>query len=80
MVQRAQRVLTDSLARPVDVMLWLFGTDAGYLALAGVPVVGFGPAEIPLLHTVRESVPVEMLKEGLLGYTALALELGADED
>ena len=43
---------------------------------AGVPTIGFGPAEAKELHTVGESVALEMLKEGMLGYAALALALG----
>jgi acetylornithine deacetylase/succinyl-diaminopimelate desuccinylase-like protein len=45
---------------------------------AGVPTIGFGPAEAKELHTVGESVPLEMLEEGLQGYVALASALGAE--
>ena len=78
LVQKSQRVLARTLARPVDVIIWRFATDGGHLMAAGVPTVGFGPAEAHTLHTVRESVPVEMLAEGMLGYIALALELGKE--
>lgn len=76
LVQRGQEVLTRALSRPVEVVIWRFATDGGHLMEAGVPTIGFGPAEAEQLHTVGESVPVAMLQEGLLGYTALALELG----
>ena len=78
LVLKGQRVLTNVLARPVDVIIWRFATDGGHLVAAGVPTIGFGPAEAHTLHTVREHVPVEMLVEGMLGYVALALELGAE--
>ena len=55
-------------------------TDGGHLVAAGVPTIGFGPAEAHTLHTVREHVPVDMLAEGMLGYIALALELGRREE
>jgi acetylornithine deacetylase/succinyl-diaminopimelate desuccinylase-like protein len=68
------------MSRPVDVIIWRFATDGGHLMAAGVPTIGFGPAEGHTLHTVRGHVPVEMLAEGMLGYVALALELGKEEE
>jgi succinyl-diaminopimelate desuccinylase len=76
LVQRGQEVLARALSRPVEVAIWRFATDGGHLMEAGVPTIGFGPAEAEQLHVVGESAPVAMLQEGLLGYTALALELG----
>jgi acetylornithine deacetylase/succinyl-diaminopimelate desuccinylase-like protein len=64
----------------VEVIIWRFATDGGHLMQAGVPTVGFGPAEARELHTVGESVSVEMLKEGMLGYVALALALSRGEE
>ncbi len=78
LVRKGQRVLTAALSRPVKVGVWRFATDGGHLMAAGVPTIGFGPAEEHTVHTVRENVPVEMLVEGMLGYIALALELGKD--
>jgi putative selenium metabolism hydrolase len=76
LVQRGQEVLARALSRPVEVVIWRFATDGGHLMEAGIPTIGFGPAEAEQLHVVGESVPVALLQEGLLGYTALALELG----
>ena len=78
LVHKGQRVLTRALARPVDVIIWRFATDGGHLMAAGVPTIGFGPAEAHTLHTIGENVPVEMLVEGMMGYAALALELGKE--
>jgi succinyl-diaminopimelate desuccinylase len=78
LVQNGQRVLGRALCRRVGISVWDFATDGGHLVAAGVPTIGFGPAEANVLHTVGENVPLEMLAEGLLGYTALALELGCD--
>ena len=80
LVRKGQRILERTLSRAVDVIFWRFATDGGHLMEAGVPTIGFGPAEAKELHTVGESVSVPMLEEGLLGYTALALELGKGED
>jgi succinyl-diaminopimelate desuccinylase len=76
LVQRGQEILARALSRPVEVEIWRFATDGGHLMEAGVPTIGFGPAEAQELHTVGESAPLKMLEEGLLGYTALALHLG----
>jgi succinyl-diaminopimelate desuccinylase len=78
LVLEGQRVLARALSRPVDAIIWPFATDGGHLVAAGIPTIGFGPAEVRMLHTVRENVPVEMLAEGMLGYIALALELGKE--
>jgi succinyl-diaminopimelate desuccinylase len=80
LVRAGQDILGRALSRPAELIIWRFATDGGHLMQAGVPTIGFGPAEAAELHTVGESVPVEMLKEGLLGYTALALELGSNKD
>ncbi len=76
LVRQGQCVLAHALSRPVDVTIWRFATDGGHLVAAGVPTIGFGPAEEHTVHTVGEHAPVEMLVEGMLGYVALALELG----
>ncbi|HJX38410.1 MAG TPA: M20/M25/M40 family metallo-hydrolase [Anaerolineae bacterium] len=78
LVRQGRRILEGALSRPVEVIVWRFATDGGHLMEAGVPTIGFGPAEAGQLHTVGESVPLEMLREGLLGYTALALHLSGD--
>jgi succinyl-diaminopimelate desuccinylase len=80
LVRRGRSVLTRALSRPVGVIIWRFATDGGHLVAAGVPTIGFGPAEEQTVHTVREHVPLEMLVEGMLGYTALALELGEERE
>jgi putative selenium metabolism hydrolase len=76
LVSQGRQVLESALSRPVEVVIWRFATDGGHLMEAGVPTIGFGPAEAKELHTVGESVPLEMLKDGMLGYLALALALG----
>ena len=80
LVVDGQQVLARALSRPVDIVTWDFATDGGHLMEAGVPTIGFGPAEASAAHIVGESVPLEMLAEGLLGYTALALELGTKQE
>jgi succinyl-diaminopimelate desuccinylase len=72
----AQRILGETLGRPVPVGIWHFATDGGHLMAAGVPTIGFGPGDPALAHTNRERLPVDALVEGLVGYMALATGLG----
>ena len=76
LVKAAQHMLSRALRRPVPVGTWHFATDGGHLMAAGVPTVGFGPGDPGLAHTNRERLSVEALVEGVVGYTALAIELG----
>jgi succinyl-diaminopimelate desuccinylase len=78
LVRKGRQALARALARDVEVVIWHFATDGGHLVAAGVPTIGFGPAEEQLVHTVRENVSLDMLAEGMLGYAALALELGQE--
>ncbi|MDX1394183.1 MAG: M20/M25/M40 family metallo-hydrolase [Gemmatimonadota bacterium] len=59
-------------APPVDV--WQFATDGGHFAEAGMTVVGFGPGDDRLAHTVNEHIPVADLEIGMRGNEALARE------
>jgi putative selenium metabolism hydrolase len=79
LVLQGQQILSNALSRPVDVIVWPFATDGGHLMQVGVPTIGFGPSEIQEIHTVHESISLDMLAEGMLGYIALALELCTTE-
>ncbi|MCG8469480.1 MAG: M20/M25/M40 family metallo-hydrolase [Gemmatimonadetes bacterium] len=71
-VQAAVEVLTEPLgdAPPVDV--WDFATDGGHFAEAGMTVVGFGPGDDRLAHTVNEHIHIVELERGAWGNAALA--------
>lgn len=68
----AAEVLEPALGRRPAVGFWRFATDGGHFARAGLTVVGFGPGDEALAHTVRESIEVEELAEAVDGYEALA--------
>lgn len=70
----AGEVLEVALGRRPPVDTWTFATDGGHFARAGVTVIGFGPGEEALAHTVRESIAVSELEEALAGNAALARE------
>ena len=71
-VRTAVEVLAGPLgtAPPVDV--WDFATDGGHFGLAGMTVVGFGPGDDRLAHTVNEHIVIDELATGIRGNAALA--------
>ena len=70
---QACTVLATALGRPVEVGTWRFATDGGHFASEGATVLGFGPGDEALVHTVEERLPIEQLIESVVGYTALSL-------
>ena len=70
---RAQGCLAAALEREVEVGAWRFATDGGHFAAAGATVLGFGPGDDALVHTVEERLPVDQLEESVAGYLVLAL-------
>jgi succinyl-diaminopimelate desuccinylase len=72
-LSESQRVLALALDREVKVGTWRFATDGGHLAAAGAAVLGFGPGDEAVVHTVEERLPVDQLLESVVGYMALGL-------
>jgi len=68
----AREVLEAALEREVEVGVWRFATDGGHLAAAGSEILGLGPGDDTLVHTVEERLPVNQLLEGTVAYMALA--------
>lgn len=68
---QVQGILAGALGRDVEVGTWRFATDGGHFAAAGATVLGFGPGDDALVHTVQERVPVDQLVQSLVGYSAL---------
>jgi putative selenium metabolism hydrolase len=71
---QVQTVLTSAWDRPVEVGTWRFATDGGHFAEAGATVIGFGPGDDTIVHTVEERLPLDQLLESAVGYTVLALQ------
>ena len=55
-----------------ETELWRFATDAGHFADAGMLVIGFGPGQEGLAHTVEESISIADLDVGMQANLALA--------
>ena len=75
-VTGAEAILARALNRPIDTDIWRFTTDGGHLMQAGVPTIGFAPGEERFCHTVQDRISIDRMMEGMVGYMALALELG----
>jgi putative selenium metabolism hydrolase len=69
----AQRALSSALNRDINVGIWRFATDGGHFAASGTTVIGLGPGDDRLVHTVEERLPIDELVESLVAYTTLAL-------
>ena len=69
----AQAALAAALGCPVEVDVWRFATDGGHLAEAGWTVLGFGPGDDRLVHTVEERIAIDDLVDSVVGYLALCL-------
>lgn|SRR5690606_12100234 len=72
--QSAVEIVSSTLGREVPHSVWRFATDGGHFAAAGMQVIGFGPGDDRLAHTVDESIPVDALKVALDVNEALATE------
>lgn len=72
-LHEARSILEEALARAVDVGTWRFATDGGHFAKAGTTVLGFGPGDDAVVHTVEERIAIDELVESVVGYMALSL-------
>lgn len=73
-IRSAVEVLSEPLGGPPEVGLWRFATDGGHFSDAGMTVVGFGPGDEALAHTVDESLEVAELEAAVEAYASLVLE------
>ena len=73
-LQSARGALAAALGRDVEIGTWRFATDGGHFAEAGATVIGFGPGDDTVVHTVEEHLPIDQLVESAAGYLVLALE------
>ena len=76
LIAKAQNTLETRFGHEVAVIKWRFATDGAYLVNAGIPTIGFAPASDLYPHTTGDRIALEAMVKGLVGYMALALELG----
>jgi len=73
----AKEILQKELGEIAEPDFWKFATDGGHFSKAGLTIVGFGPGDESLAHTVDEHIPISQLKVAIRGYSALAKHLQA---
>lgn len=78
-VQLCKKTLEEVIDRPINIKTWGFATDTGHYAAKGVKCIGYSPAEIEFCHTTMDNIDIEMMKEGIVGYLALAYALANEE-
>jgi succinyl-diaminopimelate desuccinylase len=75
LIGRASQALTTTFGSAPSIIRWSFATDGGHLMRSGIPVIGYGPADERLAHTVEDRIEIGALVRGIAGYAALALAL-----
>lgn len=73
-VQAAEVIVREALGRAVPTKMWAFATDGGHFASAGMTVIGFGPGNEQVVHTVREHIEIAEWTEALEVNYLLARE------
>ena len=68
----AKKALTGVTEVRKETELWKFATDAGHFSQTGMLVIGFGPGDERLAHTVEESISIADMELGLRGNLVLA--------
>jgi succinyl-diaminopimelate desuccinylase len=76
-VREAERVLAQAFGTRPSSGIWPFTTDGGLFAEEGRIVIGFGPGDEMLSHTVHDAVEIAALERAAAGYQALALDWSA---
>lgn len=58
----------EAIGRDVEVIGFRGASDARFLAEVGAEVIVFGPGDITLAHTARESIEIDDLERGAVAY------------
>jgi putative selenium metabolism hydrolase len=72
----AARILQEAIGLTGPPGVWRFATDGGHFAAAGCTVIGFGPGDDGLAHTVHEAIEIAAIDTAMTANRAIALEWG----
>jgi succinyl-diaminopimelate desuccinylase len=72
LVKRVSDAVRWAANRAPGVGIWRFATDGRLTSAAGIPTVGYSPAEEAGCHVTDESVEVKGLRRGLEAYAGMA--------
>lgn len=79
LVQTMMGAISETTGNPADVIGFRGASDARFLAQAGADVIVFGPGDITVAHTARESIDLLQLEHGAVAYAlAFSRLLAAD--
>jgi succinyl-diaminopimelate desuccinylase len=76
LLQAAHQAVAEGLEHPVELGVWAFCTDGGFIYADGVPCIGFGPGEETMAHVRDERIEIDQLVEAVAGYMALGCRMG----
>ena len=65
-------ILSEALKRPIPSNFWSFATDGGRFAEVGMTIIGFGPGDEKVVHTVNEHISIAEFTESLYANEQLA--------
>jgi di/tripeptidase len=54
----------------VEIRWWDGATDCGFFMEVGIPIVGFSTAEVEYVHTNKERISLELMRETMECYPA----------
>ena len=75
LVRETAKAVRSTLKREVDISRWPFATDCGCFMEAGVPIIGFSPAEEKYAHTTKERISLQLISEAMECYPAIISNL-----
>ncbi|MCB0076574.1 MAG: M20/M25/M40 family metallo-hydrolase [Anaerolineales bacterium] len=73
-VVAAEALLSEATGTPMPATYWRFATDGGHFAQAGMTVIGFGPGDERVVHTVHEHINIAQWEEAIRLNGLLARE------
>lgn len=75
LVKETAQAVRSVLKREVEVSRWPFSTDCQFFMEAGIPIVGFSPGEEKYIHTNKERISLDLMREAMLCYPAIISSL-----
>jgi putative selenium metabolism hydrolase len=71
LVKVAAEAVKSILKKEVEIRWWNGATDCGFFMEAGIPIVGFSPAEVEYAHTNKERISLELMREAMECYPSI---------
>jgi succinyl-diaminopimelate desuccinylase len=71
LAQQVRAAVSRGMGREAALAGYQFATDGRHFVPYNIPVLGYAPGEENLAHTVRESIAIDQMAEGLRGHVQL---------